>query len=43
VVTSNDLPAQYQMLGSNFIECDSNGLMCASDNSRHVYVFQLTG
>jgi DNA-binding beta-propeller fold protein YncE len=43
VVTSNDLPAQYQMLGSNFIEFDSNGLMYVSDNSRHVYVFQVTG
>jgi sugar lactone lactonase YvrE len=43
VVTSNDLPPQYQMLGSNFIEFDSNGLMYVSDNSRHVYVFQVTG
>jgi sugar lactone lactonase YvrE len=43
VVTSNDLPAQYQMLGSNFIEFDSNGLMYVSDNARHIYVFQVTG
>jgi sugar lactone lactonase YvrE len=43
VVTSNDLPPQYQMLGSNFIEFDSNGLMYVSDNARHIYVFQVTG
>ena len=43
VVTSNDLPAQYPMLGSNFIEFDSNGLMYVSDNARHIYVFQVTG
>jgi len=43
VVTSNDLPPQYQMLGSNFIEFDSSGLMYVSDNARHIYVFQVTG
>ncbi len=43
VVTQADLPTGLQFQGSNFIEFDSAGRMWASDNSRHIYGFTITG
>jgi sugar lactone lactonase YvrE len=43
VATSADLPSQFQMLGSNYIEFAGANTMYVSDNARHVYVFTVTG
>ena len=37
------LPAGYSMDWSNFVEFGPNGRLYASDNSRHIYAFTITG
>jgi DNA-binding beta-propeller fold protein YncE len=43
VATTATLPAGYTMDGSNFVEFGPDGRLYASDNSRHVYAFTITG
>jgi tripartite motif-containing protein 71 len=43
VATSADLPPQFQMLGSNYIEFGGASTMYVSDNARRIYVFTVTG
>jgi len=43
VATTATLPAGYSMDGSNFVEFGPDGRMYASDNSRHIYAFTITG
>lgn len=43
VATSADMPSQFQMLGSNYVEFAGANTMYVSDNARRVYVFTVTG
>ena len=43
VVTQATMPGSMKFLGSNFLAWDSAGRLWASDNSRHVYGFTVTG
>jgi tripartite motif-containing protein 71 len=43
VATTATLPAGYTMDGSNYLAFGPDGRLYASDNSRHVYAFTITG
>jgi sugar lactone lactonase YvrE len=43
VATTATLPAGYTMDGSNYLAFGPDGRLYASDNSRHIYAFTITG
>jgi len=43
VATTATLPAGYSMDGSNYLAFGPDGRLYASDNSRHIYAFTITG
>jgi sugar lactone lactonase YvrE len=43
VATGDTLPAGYTMDGANYVTFGPDGRLYASDNSRHIYAFTITG
>jgi sugar lactone lactonase YvrE len=43
VASTATLPAGYTMDGSNYLAFGPDGRLYASDNSRHIYAFTITG